>query len=112
MSALPSALYTTSGLRELEHRAMEDAGVAAAELMRRAGAAAWEFLTVQWPEARKLVVLCGAGNNAGEGYVVASQALEAQRGVTVLTVGDPARLPAIAADARRAYLKAGGIERS
>jgi hydroxyethylthiazole kinase-like uncharacterized protein yjeF len=112
MSALPSALYTTSGLRELEHRAMESARVAAGELMRRAGAAAWEFLAVQWPEARELVVLCGAGNNAGDGYVLASQALSARRSVTVLTVGDPARLPAIAADARRAYLQAAGSERT
>ena len=91
---------------------MEGARVAAGELMRRAGVAAWEFLAVQWPEARELTVLCGAGNNAGDGYVLASQALLAQRKVTVLTVGDPARLPSIAADTRRVYLQAGGVERS
>ena len=99
-------------MRELDYRAVQDAGIPAAELMQRAGRAAWQLLTVQWPGAQRILVLCGAGNNAGDGYVVATLALMAKRRVTVLTLGDSAKLPAAAAEMRSIFLKTGGVERA
>lgn len=110
MSTLPENLYTAAQLHELDRRAVERAGIPAEDLMRRAGEAAWHISTVQWPDAKHLLVLCGAGNNAGDGYVFAFRALEQNREVTLLTLGDPARLPPAAAAMRKRYLDAGGGE--
>lgn len=110
MTALPESLYTSAGLRELERRAADQAQLPAAELMRRAGIAAWEFAAVQWPEAQDVIVLCGAGNNAGDGYVLAAAALAAGRRASVVNVGDVARFSPVSAAMRDAYLQHGGQE--
>jgi hydroxyethylthiazole kinase-like uncharacterized protein yjeF len=111
MSALPENLFTVAQLRELERRAVEDARIPAATLMQRAGEAAWQQLKLQWPAAQHLLVLCGAGSNAGDGYVLATRALQEKQRVTVLTLGDRLHLPQAASDMRGSFLKAGGIER-
>ncbi|HEY1772847.1 MAG TPA: NAD(P)H-hydrate dehydratase [Gammaproteobacteria bacterium] len=111
MSALPENLFTVPQLRELERRAMEDARIPTATLMQRAGEAAWQALKVQWPGAAHLLVLCGAGSNAGDGYVLANRALKEGLKVTVLTLGDRLHLPQAASDMRGIFLKAGGSER-
>lgn len=91
---------------------MEDARIPAATLMQRAGEAAWQQLKVQWPGAAHLLVLCGAGSNAGDGYVLANRALSEGLKVTVLTLGDRLHLPQAASDMRGSFLKAGGGERA
>src|SRR5690348_5447581 len=111
MSVLPENLFTAVQVRELERRAMEDARIPESTLMQRAGAAAWQQLRLQWPGAAHLLILCGTGNNAGDGYVLATCALQEQVKVTVLTLGDRLRLPQAASDARGTFLKAGGTER-
>ena len=111
MSVLPENLYTAVQVRELERRAVEDARIPEAALMQRAGETAWQQLKLQWPGAEHVLVLCGAGNNAGDGYVLAHRALQEKRRVTVLTLGDRTHLPQAAAGARGAFLKAGGGER-
>lgn len=112
MSALPEALYTASQLHELERRAIESAGLPALELMQRAGKAAWEQLMLQWPGAAHVVVFCGGGNNAGDGYALAALALAAKRQVTLYALGESTRLPAAAADMRGRFLKSGGEEQA
>ncbi|MCK0153547.1 NAD(P)H-hydrate dehydratase [Alcanivorax sp. S6407] len=76
MTALPTALYTAAQTRELDRLAIA-AGTPGAVLMQRAGQAAFNALCERWPEARHLAVLCGGGNNGGDGYVVAALAHEA-----------------------------------
>jgi NAD(P)H-hydrate epimerase len=112
MSALPENLFTVAQVRELERRAMEDARIPAATLMQRAGEAAWQQLKAQWPGSTHLLVLCGGGSNAGDGYVLATHALLEKQRVTVLTLGDRTHLPQAASDMRGIFFKAGGIERS
>ncbi|MGJ3255368.1 MAG: NAD(P)H-hydrate dehydratase, partial [Alcanivorax sp.] len=70
MTTLPKALYTAAQTRELDRLAIA-AGTPGAELMARAGQAAFDTLCERWPEARQIAVLCGGGNNGGDGYVVA-----------------------------------------
>ena len=60
--------------------------------MDRAGAGAFRALVRRWPEARRVTVVCGVGNNGGDGFVIARRAREAGRGVRVFVVGDPGRL--------------------
>jgi NAD(P)H-hydrate epimerase len=103
------ALYTAAQVRELDHIAIEEAGIPGYTLMSRAGAAAWDALREAWPEARHIVVVCGTGNNGGDGYVLARLALEARCRVMVLQLGDAGRIGGDALTAREAYLAAGGV---
>ncbi len=100
MQALPGALYTAEQVRELDRRAIEDRGVPGYELMTRAGHAALDALRRLWPAARSLAVLCGPGNNGGDGFVVARVAKAQGMRALVATSGEPGRLRG---DARRAY---------
>lgn len=103
-----TSLYTASQLRELDRAAIEAAGIPGYTLMTRAGAAAWQVLVSNWPDARTLAVVCGTGNNGGDGYVLARLALEAGYRVRVLQLGDAGRIQGAALAARDDWLAAGG----
>lgn len=89
---LPRNLYTTAQTRQLDEIAIDQEGIPGIVLMKRAGKFAFETLLQAWPDVENIIVLCGAGNNAGDGYVVA--ALAAQRGlqVGIFAVVDPHKL--------------------
>lgn len=101
-------LYTAAQLRELDRLAIEVAGIPGYTLMTRAAEACWAVMQSQWPAARRVAVFCGAGNNGGDGFVIARLALEANWQVQLCQLGDPARLPADARQARSAFISAGG----
>lgn len=109
MSYLPHALYRAAQVRELDRIAIQEFGIPGLTLMERAGRAAFEALRARWPMARHIVVLCGTGNNGGDGFVVARLAREAGLAVEVLQVGDPARIDGDARAAAQA-LRAAGVE--
>ncbi|WP_445004112.1 NAD(P)H-hydrate dehydratase [Halomonas mongoliensis] len=73
-------LYRAEQVRELDRRTIAG-GTQGFALMQRASAAAWQRLRERWPETRALTVLCGAGNNGGDGHVLA--ALAAAEGLAV-----------------------------
>jgi NAD(P)H-hydrate epimerase len=98
--SLPVPIYSTQQVRAIDRAAIDGLGVAGYELMSRAGHAALEALRRRWPAARRLLVYCGAGNNAGDGYVVARLAHAAGFSVRVEAVGPPEGLRG---DARRAW---------
>ncbi len=106
------ALHTAAQVRELDRIAIEEAGIPGYTLMGRAGQAVFEALREAWPEARRIVVLCGAGNNAGDGYVVARLAREHGLTAEVLWLKDPATLAGDAATAARDWHAAGGAARA
>lgn len=112
MAALPEYVYDAAQVREIERIAVEQHGVSELALMQRAGAAAWNVLQRHWPDAKRIAVLAGGGNNAGDGYVVAEHARAAGCQVTVCSVADPAGLKHAAADARKRYLQNGGVEQA
>jgi len=89
---LPSTLYRAEHVRALDRIAIEDAGIPGIELMERAGKAAFDALRRHWPRARRIGVVCGAGNNGGDGFVVARLADEAGMTPSVLMLGDTTRL--------------------
>jgi NAD(P)H-hydrate epimerase len=64
------ALYTTAQVRALDRRAI-DGGIAGIELMERAARAALDMLRRRWPQAQALCVVCGPGNNGGDGFLLA-----------------------------------------
>jgi NAD(P)H-hydrate epimerase len=102
-------LYSAAQLRELDRRAIEEAGIPGYTLMTRAGEACWAVINQCWPGSHALTVFCGAGNNGGDGFVIARLALQANWQVQVYQLGDVARLPADARQARDALTDAGGL---
>jgi NAD(P)H-hydrate epimerase len=105
---LPYDLYRAEQVRELDRTAIEDFSIPGLTLMQRAGAAAFRLLRWRWARAVDITVVCGTGNNGGDGFVVALLALEAGMRVRVLQLGDPERLRGDARSAADAYLGAGG----
>ncbi|MEX0386568.1 NAD(P)H-hydrate dehydratase [Spiribacter onubensis] len=99
MSELPDALYTPEQVRALDRRAIEDHGIPGGVLMARAGRATWRLIRQRFPDARRVMVLCGGGNNGGDGYVIARLAADAGLAVDLCPFADPAGL---SGDARRA----------
>lgn len=87
-----SGLYRAEQVREFDRRAIELHDIRGYTLMTRAAAAALQALRAHWPRARRLRVLCGAGNNAGDGYVLARLAQQAGLDVAVGWLSDPASL--------------------
>lgn len=106
--SLSSALYTAAQVRELDRIAIGEAGIPGYTLMSRAAEACWEALQAHWPQARSLLVLCGTGNNGGDGFMVARLALAANWQVRVLQLGEPQRLQGDALTAHADYIAAGG----
>lgn len=102
-------LFDSAALRTLESRATAALGGDAFELMRRAGHAAWKTLLRHWPQAHRIVVLCGPGNNGGDGYVLARHAQASGRQVTVLCRPEHAARTGQAQQACREYVEAGGV---
>jgi len=67
-------------------------GIPLAELMEHAGAAVARFVASQYAQAERVLVLCGKGNNGGDGFVAARRLAGGGRRVKVLLLGDPAAL--------------------
>ncbi|MDF1670604.1 MAG: NAD(P)H-hydrate dehydratase [Roseovarius sp.] len=90
-------LLTAAQMRAVERAAIESGQVTGLELMERAGRGVVEAVFEEWPElaktAHRAVVLCGPGNNGGDGFVVARLLKEWGWEVEVFLYGDPAKLP-------------------
>ena len=60
-------ILTTAQMRAMEAAAMESGSVSGLDLMERAGAAVAGHIRLRWPKAGRVTVLCGPGNNGGDG---------------------------------------------
>ena len=108
LPALPGTpLYTSASLRAIETAALSDLADPGA-LMARAGQAAWTCLRAHWPQAQRLCVVCGPGNNGGDGYVLARIAHEAGLDVDVVRLPSHTPRGALAQAACAAFVEAGG----
>jgi hydroxyethylthiazole kinase-like uncharacterized protein yjeF len=100
MSTLPVAVHTADQVRALDRHAIEDLQIPSYTLMTRAGEAALGALRSCWPSVQRIAVVCGPGNNGGDGYVLARLAREQRLQVVAIGLHEPARLQG---DARRAH---------
>jgi hydroxyethylthiazole kinase-like uncharacterized protein yjeF len=91
-------LLRTDALRDLERRAAQ--GLPAGALMQRAGDAAARWILRRHPQASRIAVVCGPGNNGGDGYVCAHALQAAGRTVACVALAQPATDDARAAAAR------------
>lgn len=108
MASLPLNIHSVAQVRALDTEAMNALDLSAFTLMQRAGEAAFTALRSGWPMATRIVVVCGFGNNAGDGYVVASLARASRMDVKVIALCDPAELSGAASQAWQIFKQAGG----
>lgn len=104
---------TSAQMRAIEGAAIDSFSITGAELMERAGAGLVRAVFAHWPmlerETTQALVLCGPGNNGGDGYVIARHL--AQRGIAVhvLALGQPDTLPPDARANWAAWLTLGPV---
>jgi len=107
--SLPHSLYRAQQIEDVEALAAEQAGTTLYGLMKRAGQACYQVFTKHFSDTKKILVLTGGGNNAGDGYVFATIAQNAGHDVQLCQLGDPARLTGAAAQARDTWLFEQGV---
>jgi len=107
-ASIPHSIWDADDLRRAEKEAADSLGITLFELMQRAGEAAFNVARHAYPDATHWLILCGHGNNGGDGYVVARLAVAAGLRVTLLAQESDKPLPEEASDARDAWLNAGG----
>lgn len=84
---LPVNVYNVSQIRTLERLSIDHFQLPEFTLMQRAGHAALLTLKQCWPHARYITVVCGSGNNGGDGYVLAYLAHQLGLHVVVQHIG-------------------------
>jgi NAD(P)H-hydrate epimerase len=98
----PNGLYTAEQIRQLEQLYARFHEGSTYTLMERAGAAVYTEMREHWPEGKRILVVCGKGNNGGDGFVVAR--LAAQAGLEA-TVALAPSADAPQGDAERAWVR-------
>jgi NAD(P)H-hydrate epimerase len=101
-------LFDIAAARRLDAQASALVGDGGASLMQQAGLAAFHCLLERWPQAQRIGVVVGAGNNGGDGYVLAGLARAAGRQVTVLRLATDAPATTLSQQAEQAFIAAGG----
>lgn len=99
MEPADQQLYTAAQVRQLDRLAI-DSGITGYGLMCRAAGVAYAELKARWPDAGCISILCGAGNNAGDGYVIAWLASRDGLNAHIYYLSDPEQL---SGDARQAW---------
>ncbi|MDR1425269.1 MAG: NAD(P)H-hydrate dehydratase [Azoarcus sp.] len=100
-------IYPVRDIRAIERRFLPNAQPS---LMARAGhAAALDALRLGAGRLGAALVLCGPGNNGGDGFVLARELRRAKRETAVVFAGEPERLPADAAHAYATFRAEGGV---
>lgn len=102
------SIYSTTQLRDGEKLAAQKLGIPMYELMERAGKAVFRLINDKFTSAKRLLVVCGTGNNGGDGYVVAKLAKLFGHDVMLWHVGDSDRLTGDALTAQQGWLGVGG----
>lgn len=97
---LPVNLYSAEQVRELDRLAIEAHAIPGYSLMQRAAKFSYQVLKEKWPTVNSIAVICGAGNNAGDGYVLAKLASEDGKQVVVVNMFGAEKLNG---DAEKAY---------
>ena len=85
-------IVTASEMRDIDRVTSEQFGVPSLTLMENAGTAVADIAAAQWPTAKRIGVICGKGNNGGDGFVAARKLEESGREVHVLLLAQPSEV--------------------
>jgi hydroxyethylthiazole kinase-like uncharacterized protein yjeF len=94
-------ILTSAEMSAVDQRTAEEFGVAVATLMENAGAAVARFCLRRYPAVKRVVVLCGKGNNGGDGFVAARGLAQSGLQVRVMLLGRAGEVKGEAAAALR-----------
>ncbi len=90
-------ITTAQEMREIDRRTTAEFGIPSLTLMENAGTGVAEFVLRRYPRAEKIGVICGKGNNGGDGFVAARKLVQAGKLVSVVLLADPAEVKGDAA---------------
>ena len=90
-------ITTAEEMRQIDRVTGERHGVPSLTLMENAGTHVSDYVLRRYPRAQRICVVCGKGNNGGDGFVAARKLHEAGKKVDVLLLGDPAEVKGDAA---------------
>ncbi len=79
-------VFSSNTIKHIEQASVEREQIELFELMQRAGQAAFDLLQDKWPAVRKLLVVTGSGNNAGDALTVARLAIESGYQVQLVAI--------------------------
>ncbi len=85
-------IVSAAEMRAIDRATSERFGVPSLTLMENAGSAVARFIVAEYPEAERIGIVCGKGNNGGDGFVVARKLAETGRAARVLLLADPEEL--------------------
>jgi len=85
-------IVSAAEMREIDRTTSERFGVSSLTLMENAGAAVARFAVADYPQAERIGIVCGKGNNGGDGFAAARKLIESGRAVRVLLLCDPKEL--------------------
>src|SRR6266436_5443692 len=91
-------IVTAAEMSEIDRITSERFGVPSLTLMENAGTAVADFVVTQYPSAKRIGVICGKGNNGGDGFVAARKLHQAGKDVRVLLLSEPSALRRDAAE--------------
>lgn len=100
-------VFTGAECREIDRVAIEELGISGYRLMYRAASFAMTELLKRWPQPKSVSIVCGRGNNAGDGYLLAGALHARQVPVQIVQVGDVTRLRGDAKQALDSITKLG-----
>lgn len=95
--------------REIDHLAQTEFGIAGSDLMERAGKAVFDAAREMLPDGGRFGVVCGKGNNGGDGFVVARLAKQAGQDVQCIVSCPEQNLGPVPADKLRLAREAGVV---
>ena len=90
-------ITTAAEMRDIDRVTSERHAVPSLTLMENAGTHVSDYVLLRYPRAQRICVVCGKGNNGGDGFVAARKLHEAGKKVAVLLLGDPAEVKGDAA---------------
>lgn len=85
-------IVTADEMREIDRVTSERFGVPSITLMENAGTAVAEFVLSQYPSTKRIGVICGKGNNGGDGFVAARKLHESGKEVSVTLLASGSEL--------------------
>src|SRR5271154_3649376 len=91
-------IVTAAEMREIDRATSQRFGVPSLTLMENAGTAVAEFVVSRYSSAERIGVICGKGNNGGDGFGAARKLKAAGREVRVVLLAEPSELRGDAAE--------------
>jgi hydroxyethylthiazole kinase-like uncharacterized protein yjeF len=109
MCNLPHSIYSVEGVRQVDRAAIDGMGIPGYTLMTSAAMNALDEGLNFFPDAKRWQVICGAGNNGGDGFVLARLAAQQEIAVSVIALVPPEDLSGDAATACHDFVTDGGV---